>query len=72
MDVASGISTPRAFYPDYVDQPPPQHGRPGWDTGPERRIDDGRTVARALARIAIGLGLLGLAALVSAHRSRVA
>jgi hypothetical protein len=53
-------SRPRSFYPGFIDQPPPQHGAPGWDIGPERRIDDGRTLARGLAWFSIGLGLFEL------------
>lgn len=53
-------SRPRSFYPDFTDQPPPKHGAPGWDVGPERRIDDGRTLARGLAWFSIGLGLFEL------------
>ena len=34
---------------------------PGFDTGTERRIDDGRTMARGLGWFSIGLGLAELA-----------
>ena len=44
---------------------------PGWDVGPERRIDDGRTLKRVLARVGIAtLGLIGAAVLVRRTRSR--
>jgi hypothetical protein len=58
MDVQPHRDRPRSFYPHFVDDPPPRHGRPGWDMGPERRIDDGRTLARAMAWFSIGLGAL--------------
>jgi hypothetical protein len=35
---------------------------PGWDVGPERRIDDGRTSARGLAWFSIALGAFELLA----------
>ena len=53
--------SPRAFYPDFVEQPPPLHGRPGWDQGPERRIDDAALV-RSLTWLAVGIGLAAIAA----------
>ncbi|MHB1169977.1 MAG: cyclase dehydrase [Longimicrobiales bacterium] len=56
MDGQSHRQRPRSFYPHFIDDPPPQHGAPGWDMGPERRIDDGRTMARALAWLSVGLG----------------
>ena len=56
MDGQSHRQRPRSFYPHFIDDPPRQHGAPGWDMGPERRIDDGRTMARALAWFSIGLG----------------
>lgn len=58
MDVQPQRERPRAFHPHFLDNPPPARGTPGWDTGPERRIDDGRTLARALAWFSIGLGAL--------------
>lgn len=57
MDIPTHDARPRAFYPDAVTDPPPRHGAPGWDMGPERRIDDGRTMARGLAWFSIALGL---------------
>ncbi len=60
MDAQTHSPRPRSFYPDFTDQPPPPHGAPGWDIGPERRIDDGRTLARGLAWFSIGLGLFEL------------
>jgi hypothetical protein len=35
---------------------------PGWDVGPERRIDDGKGLARALGWFSIGLGAAELLA----------
>lgn len=58
MEVQTHGRPPRSFYPDAATQPPPQHGAPGWDMGPERRIDDGRTMARGLAWFSFGLGML--------------
>jgi hypothetical protein len=53
---------PRAFDPShFADRAAPVRP-PGWDTGPERRIDDGRTVARGLAWLSIGLGVVELVA----------
>ena len=53
---------PRAYDPDGRRAAPRRQTTPGWDMGPERRIDDGRTMARALGWFSIGLGLLELAA----------
>lgn len=53
---------PRAFYPDGTMAAPVRRRTPGWDMGPERRIDDGRTLARGLALFSIGLGVFQLAA----------
>lgn len=58
MEVRMQNRPPRSFYPDATTQPPPRYGAPGWDIGPERRIDDGRTLARGLAWFSFGLGLL--------------
>ena len=53
---------PRAYYPDGTDTAPGRKHTPGWDMGPERKIDDGRSLARALGWFSIGLGLFELAA----------
>ena len=58
----SGDDRARAYYPDGQNSRPRRRATPGWDMGPERRIDDGRTLARALGWFSIGLGLLELAA----------
>lgn len=55
-------TTPRAFYPDGTDYAPANPSTPGWDLGPERRIDDGQTLARGLGWFSIGLGLAELIA----------
>ena len=47
---------PRAFEPSRATMPEPVRV-PGWDMGPERRIDDGRSLARTLGWASIGLGL---------------
>lgn len=62
MSVDSGGTRPRAYYPDGTDSGPARARTPGWDMGPERRIDDGRTLARALGWASIGLGLFQVAA----------
>jgi hypothetical protein len=51
-------SPPRSFYPDDVHNAPPNHGPPGWQLGLERRADDGRTLARAMALFSFSLGLV--------------
>lgn len=48
---------PRAFDPARARDLPAPRQAPGWDVGPERRIGDGRTLARGLAWFSIGLGL---------------
>lgn len=53
---------PRAFYPDGTTAAPVRRRTPGWDSGPERRIDDGRPLARGLALFSFGLGLFQLVA----------
>lgn len=53
---------PRAYYPHATDTAPARRRTPGWDLGPERRIDDGRTLARGLALFSLGLGVFQLAA----------
>ena len=69
MDVEIRERSPRAFHPDFLEQPPPLHGQPGWDQGPERRIDD-RALVRSLAWLGLGLGLAAIAAaaVVAARR----
>jgi hypothetical protein len=62
MESETTFARPRAFDPgQFADRHPPARP-PGWDLGPERRIDDGRTLARALAWFSIGLGAAQLAA----------
>lgn len=58
MDVQPHRERPRSFHPHVVDSPPAPRSTPGWDVGPERRIDDGRSLARALGWFSIGLGAL--------------
>ena len=54
--------TPRAFYPDYVDEAPRPARTPGWNPATERRLDDGRAISGTIVLVSIGLGLLGLLA----------
>lgn len=51
-------SRARAFEPGLADSLSLPRRMPGWDVGPERRIDDGRTLARVLGWAGIGLGAL--------------
>jgi hypothetical protein len=54
---------PRAFYPDFAKGYTGPGTTPGWDlNGPERRMDDGRTLARAMGWMSFGLGAVELAA----------
>jgi len=46
----------RAFEPRHAASLVLPETRPGWDPGTERRIDDGRTLARMLGWASIGLG----------------
>ena len=62
MASMSQTAAARAFYPDYMENPPVPAVEPGWDVGPERRIDDGRSLARALGWFSIGLGVAELVA----------
>lgn len=43
----------------------PEHA-PGWDLGPERRIDDGRTLVRVLTGVAVAV--VAVVAIVSLTR----
>ena len=47
-----------AFEPDLARSLNLPERAPGWDVGPERRIDDGRTMARMLGWASLGLGAL--------------
>lgn len=62
MNAQTGEDRPRAYYPDATDSAPARAATPGWDTGTERRLDDGRSLARGLAWFSVGLGLFQLAA----------
>jgi hypothetical protein len=61
MENGTPRTAPRAFYPDYVESSPLEAKTPGWDHGPERRIDSGHTLRRVLGWSSIGLAALGLA-----------
>ena len=60
VDTASDRDRPRAFSPEYADRLNLPQTRPGWDLGPERRVDDGRTLARMLTIAGIGLLVLAI------------
>lgn len=62
MEAITHSTTPRAFYPDGLDFAPANPATPSWDMGPERRIDDGQTLAKGLGWFSIGLGLAELIA----------
>lgn len=62
MDTQIPETQPRSFYPDYAPEKVPNHGRPGWNLKVERRLDDGRTLARQLGWFSIGLGVTELLA----------
>jgi hypothetical protein len=63
MDHDTTQERPRAFWPEYARTYDEPARTPGWDlTGPERRIDDGRTLARAMGWLGVGLGAIELAA----------
>jgi hypothetical protein len=57
MDTTIDRPGTRAFDPESM-AGAPTPPRPGWDLGPERRVDDGQTLANALGWFSIGLGLL--------------
>ncbi|HEX6589834.1 MAG TPA: hypothetical protein VF039_12500 [Longimicrobiales bacterium] len=60
-DVLEGTaaeSRPIAFEPDLARSLNLPERAPGWDVGPERRIDDGRSMARLLGWASLGLGAL--------------
>jgi hypothetical protein len=52
----------RAFRPEMAERVGSGTRTPGWDLGPERRIDDGETLANALGWFSIGLGALEIMA----------
>lgn len=61
MAVTTNTPRQRAFDPaSKAGARPP--ATPGWDIGPERRIDDGKTLATALAWFSIGLGAVEIVA----------
>ncbi len=68
MVETSGDPRPRAFTPEMKrgTEPPPT---PGWDLGPERRIDD-KMMKSAFAWAGIGIGAAAGAKVVSSLRDR--
>jgi hypothetical protein len=53
----SGGRPPAAYTPELRDRVGTSTRTPGWDLATERRIDDGRTLARGLGWFSLGLGL---------------
>jgi hypothetical protein len=62
MSATMHSQRPRAYDPDQTSLRPSELRAPSWDLGTERRIDDGRTLARAIGWFSIGLGALELLA----------
>jgi hypothetical protein len=63
MENESTQGRPRAFYPEFARTYNGPGTTPSWDlNGPERRMDDGRTLARAMGWLSFGLGAVELAA----------
>ena len=58
VDAPDRAVRPAAFDPELATSLNLPERAPGWDVGPERRIDDGRTMARMLGWASIGLGAL--------------
>ena len=58
LEGTAAESRPIAFEPDLASSLNLPERAPGWDVGPERRIDDGRTMARMLGWASLGLGAL--------------
>jgi hypothetical protein len=52
----------RAFEPHMADQLGTGREAPGWDLGPERRVDDGKTLARQIGWFSIALGVAEIVA----------
>jgi hypothetical protein len=53
---------PQSFRPELADRLGTGLDTPGWDAGTERRIDDGRTLARNIGWFSIALGVAEVAA----------
>ena len=62
MDDAFGSTRPRAFEPGLASQIGTSTRTPSWDLATERRLDDGRTLARGLGWFSIALGAAELLA----------
>jgi hypothetical protein len=58
----AGERAPAAYAPEMSDRVGSSTRTPGWDLATERRIDDGRTLARGLGWFSVGLGLAEVAA----------
>jgi hypothetical protein len=57
MMMGETTSRRRAFRPEMADQVGAGAETPGWDLATERRIDDGKTLAKGLGWFSLGLGL---------------
>jgi hypothetical protein len=62
MDDSIFTTRERAFEPGMRSSVGTSRKTPGWDLATERRIDDGKTLARGLGWFSIGLGLAELVA----------
>ena len=58
LDRPNAESRPAVFEPELAHSLNLPERAPGWDVGPERRIDDGRTMARMLGWASLGLGAI--------------
>lgn len=54
--VIGQASRPRSFHPSMASDAPAPTRPPGWDLGPERRIDDGQTLAAVMGWFSLALG----------------
>jgi hypothetical protein len=62
MDTTAAPARERAFRPGMAERVGSGTRTPGWDLGPERRLDDGETLARLLGWFSLALGAAELAA----------
>jgi hypothetical protein len=60
-DTTSDPTRARSFRPKHAELLGTGTTRPGWDLATERRLDDGRTLARNIAWFSIGLGVAEVA-----------
>ena len=57
MAKKSEATTARAFRPEYASALGTGTATPGWDLGTERRVDDGKALAKGVGWFSIALGL---------------